>query len=172
MMGPDEIGVLSESITKTVEWRIENFSSYTTIEAGIKSPPFRVSDYSWCMIIYPNGVNEDYESFVSLYFDQDDTVKTNDVPFSIEVDFTLCLKTVHGEGLNKVEDTWWTNKNGWVGFEDFIKRTKLFEKKQELLPSDVLTIRCWAQVKDKMPDMGTSKYTVFLFLKLKLMIFK
>lgn len=163
----DEIGVLSESSTKTVEWRIENFSSYTETEAGFKSPPFRVSDYSWCMIIFPNGVSTEWKSFVSLYFNEDDTVKKNFVPAPIHVDLTYCVKTIRGEDLNKREDMWKINKNGWVGYENFIERAKLFKKKQELLPSDTLTIRCWAQVKDKMPDMVTSKCSIS-FSKIKI----
>lgn len=156
------IGALSESSTKAVEWRIKNFSSYTETAAGFKSPSFHVSDYSFCMIVFPNGVLQDFKSFVSLYFLDDDTVKENPVPYSLHADFTVSVKTIHCEELNKLEGTWMCNKDAWVGYGKFFERRKLFEKKQELLPSDTLTIVCWVQLVDKKSDMVTSKYSISL----------
>lgn len=152
----EEVGMLSDPNSTLVEWTISNVSTYLKKHVWLKSPDFHISNYFWYLIMVPNDAS--LKEFVGLYFCENEKCAPLS-PYKTYVDFTFGIKTVDDEIVNEYSFSWEQNKDGWVGLEKFIKKSDLFKKKQDLMPSDTLTVTCWAQIHgpDSFPDLFTSK---------------
>lgn len=135
-----QTGLVIELNTRAVEWTIENFSSYLDEKSShleilnLRSPDFRAYSYPWYIIMSLN--DPFYKGFVSLCLDPNyDICKCLEMcPDKSYIEVTFALKTIHGEIFNERDGS--GNVHGKYNFtciEDFIERSKLIEKKDELL---------------------------------------
>lgn len=123
------------------EWTISNFFSLLEdYDIIYKSPSFSFDGATWYLKIYPNGdINDDSFGYVDLELRR----KSSGPPYRLE--FSLSLKTLEG---NKEEEWQKTcifeaaNGNQSHGVACFIARSKILERKSELLPSGALTVVC------------------------------
>lgn len=134
----ETIGKVSSSSGElTVEWIIPNFLSL--LQKGFtyyNSDTFSFNGKSWFLRIYPNGDYEESVQYVSLFLK-----KASSTP-EIKQDFWLSLKNVNGKKEMETDHSHTFNNDSGFGSNHFISRSKLLERKQELLFADALTVIC------------------------------
>lgn len=120
------------------EWKIDNFFSLSE-ESGkpYNSPLFSFAGESWFLSVYPNGDPEDNSvGCIGVYLNRD----LSGSPI-INLTWTFGLKTVDGKKVHEKQCAYAFGEDdmGW-GSPVLLKRSTLFGRKSELVPSDILTI--------------------------------
>eukprot|EP00698_Gefionella_okellyi_P023395 TRINITY_DN7985_c0_g1_i1.p1 TRINITY_DN7985_c0_g1~~TRINITY_DN7985_c0_g1_i1.p1 ORF type:complete len:2097 (+),score=350.14 TRINITY_DN7985_c0_g1_i1:158-6448(+) len=121
--------------TGSVRWTVSNFSN--TADKSIKSPPFRAGCFSWCVLMYPHGFEEDFNG-ISLY------AQAMDLPVDVELTATYKLRI-----LNQLEDaehgerssthTYHFDSDNW-GWHKFLDSAILYNANVGFLVHDTLII--------------------------------
>lgn len=138
-----------------IEWKISNFPSLFGKNGNCYcSPSFRFADEYWHLKIYPNGQESNVSNgCVSFYLARRYPGR------SIRLKYVLGLKTVNGE-RDSEENCEYVFKETDKGFGlQCILRSKLFERRSELLPNDVLTVFCNLQYSNTAET--PSKYYIY-----------
>lgn len=136
------------------EWKLKDFFSLSAdVDDFYCSPSFHFVGASWFLKIFPNGQTK--ASLDDLYLD--DNAKTNgyidlylfyDSPgFPINLEYSLGIKSLNKEIEEYADNGIFRSMGGHSyvkghGCTNFIKRSKLLERKAELVPSDILSIVC------------------------------
>lgn len=124
-----------------VEWRIEDFFSFTDTLNGYFSPDFSLGGQEWGIRIYPNGgwSGGKPTGYTDLIFIRRFTGR------AIMQHISLSIKTVTGEKdhehFEKLFEGWGTRGLGQK-FLRFVSRSELLSRRSELVPNGVLTIVC------------------------------
>ncbi|UYV69890.1 SPOPL [Cordylochernes scorpioides] len=128
-------------------WTIDNFSCHNEAPGDyIKSSPFSSSEkdpLKWQLNIYPNGVWQELKEFSVIYLQLESTSK-NEVNTMFRCSVLNSSReeaNVHETHLRFLQDT----GRGWPRF---IKREFLFDKANDFLPDDQLTLYCEITVID------------------------
>uniref|UniRef100_A0A0N5CAB1 Speckle-type POZ protein-like (inferred by orthology to a human protein) n=1 Tax=Strongyloides papillosus TaxID=174720 RepID=A0A0N5CAB1_STREA len=130
-------------------WSIPNFSLRPEKTGElIRSPTFVIGSKErseWCLLIYPNGYEEDFKEFVSLYLCMETPNKT-------KVKYKFYILNDKGKRKNikdPMEPKDFDRDNFVVrGFPDFVKKYYLLDKSNGLLVNDKLTILCKVEIID------------------------
>lgn len=133
----DRMGEIQEELN--IEWRIEDFISLLEEKNKIyTSFTFTFASHSWCMRIYPNGREEQKSiGYIGLY------LRRNSFGPAIRMHFSLGLKTFDGERdpekhymhtFRKIDEG--------CGSIKLLSKSKLLQRKSDLLPADILTVFC------------------------------
>ncbi|OEL35590.1 MATH domain-containing protein [Dichanthelium oligosanthes] len=136
----DDCGPRPSELYGTFTWTIYNFSQIDDKE--LRSNSFDVGGYKWCMLIYPQGVDNASVN-LSLFL----CVANHDelLPgWSHFAQFTLCIVN-NDTTKSKYSDTlhrFWKKEYDW-GWKKFVELSKLPDG---FLVDDVLTIRAQVQV--------------------------
>lgn len=149
------IGEVNQILWKfVIQWKIKDIFSLSSKEDEFwLSPSFSFANTSWCLRIYPNGQSkaplndgqmEDSIGYIGIYL-----LKISSGP-PIHMNYLLGLKTVDKKIEFKFHQTYNFKEMGGFGRHKFISRSKLLEKKSELMPCDVLTLIC----KVKHPELA------------------
>lgn len=157
-----KIGEISKASGKVaLEWKIDNFFSYTEKNSEYFSSEFSILNLTWQISVRPNGKASDNSTgWVSLFLYRVD----NGVSKSI--DFSFGIKSKKQFIVNKGETTWQSDNEGW-GWPMFIEKSTLKQWKENVVPSGNLTIICSIIVKDEPEfDIEESEYKVLNVLKL------
>lgn len=133
----DRMGEVQEELN--IEWRIENFISL--VEEKDKfytSFSFSFAGHSWCMRIYPNGREEQKSvGYIGLY------LRRNSFGPGIKMHFSLGLKRFDGEKDPEKHCTHTFQKpDEGYGSIKLLSKSKLLQRKSDLLPADILTVFC------------------------------
>lgn len=143
-----------------VEWRIKEFLSLSSeIHQFYDSLEFSFSGACWCLRIYANGRTDSLaengsvvnsKGCVNLY------LRRVSYGPPINLDYSLGLKT-NDEKVNPERHFTYTfeETEGW-GRHGLIRRSKLLERKSELISSGVLTVVC--KIKYSKSTNISSKY--------------
>ncbi|XP_031231963.1 TD and POZ domain-containing protein 4-like [Mastomys coucha] len=128
-------------------WTISNFSfSIKEMGAYITSPMFS-SDandkVTWCLRVYPNGVDEENKGYLTLYLMLLSCEKS-----PVWAKFDVCILTVKGEKCNNAKSPCFYSilPNQVFGFPKFILRDFLLSQTESLLLNDRLTLLCKVSV--------------------------
>jgi len=125
-------------------------STKASIDVGLASPT------KWCLLLYPNGNQEDREGFVSLYLYRWDK-QTTPVPatFTFAILNSLCEKSFVVDVHEKKMFGHAAGNSKSLGAPKFVSREDLFDSTWGLLKEDTLTVVCemsvfTAEVTEKM----------------------
>lgn len=154
------MGTLGKLKTKLyeMEWTIRNFDSLSVEE---ESPFFPSKEAAWHMTIAPNGMREHNSvGYVGLYL-----IRIARNRFS-NLQVSFAIKTVDGKKYQETPyETLLCGKDCQIyGVPCFLPRAELFERKSELLPSNVLTILCTMKYSE--PNEVPGKFYFFFLLKI------
>jgi len=128
-------------------------STKATIDVGLPSPT------KWCLLLYPNGNQEDREGFVSLYLYRWDK-QTTPVPatFTFAILNSLAQKSFVVDVNEKKMFGHSAGNSKSLGAPKFVSRDDLFDSAWGLLQDDTLTVVCEMHVfTADSPDRHTSK---------------
>lgn len=121
------------------EWQIDDFFSLPEEDGETCfSPNFSIAGESWCFFINPNGKSAiNSVGYVGAYLQRNE-----DLPY-ISLVWSFGVKTSEGKKDKEMKFSHVFHEESLgYGFAKFLKRSELFEKKSELVPSDVLTLVC------------------------------
>lgn len=112
-------------------------STKATIDVGLPSPT------KWCLLLYPNGNQEDREGFVSLYLYRWDK-QTTPVPatFTFAILNSLREKSFVVDVNEKKMFGHSAGNSKSLGAPKFVSRDDLFDSAWGLLQEDTLTVVC------------------------------
>ena len=126
------------------EWKIKDFHSLST-ETGTHydSPLFYCSGIAWEIWIYPNSDEIEADGWIGLYLVRSST------GYPETLDFSMCFKSNNGKKDPSLSSTSTFDRKfrGW-GSVKFISRSKLLERKSDLMPSGILTVICTIKCKE------------------------
>jgi len=128
-------------------------STKASIDVGLPSPT------KWCLLLYPNGNQEDREGFVSLYLYRWDK-QTTPVPatFTFAILNSLAQKSFVVDVNEKKMFGHSAGNSKSLGAPKFVSRDDLFDSAWGLLQDDTLTVVCEMHVfTADAPDRHTSK---------------
>jgi len=128
-------------------------STKASIDVGLTSPT------KWCLLLYPNGNQEDREGFVSLYLYRWDK-QTTPVPatFTFAILNSLEQKSFVVDVNEKKMFGHSAGNSKSLGAPKFVSRDDLFDSAWGLLQDDTLTVVCEMHVfTAEPPDRHTSK---------------
>lgn len=131
-------GELSESYGAVIiEWRIPKFSSLSDKTGDYyNSPTFGFSGASFYIAIYPNGdIHDSSTGFVGLYLCRSDTGGKISIAFCLRI-----LADNKSDGKQFQDKSVFHGKGIGKGTAKIMLATTL--KQSEIIPNDVLTIRC------------------------------
>ena len=145
-----EVGEISGENSFKLEWKIDNFFSYSEEDIRLKSPDFLACTV-WYIQIAPNGLTKHSSNgHVSLYL-----YSRSELPKTVE--YRLGIKTVNNTiDYEKVDVHTFCNLGR--GYHWFLKRSDLLQRKSELVPSGSLTVACTVTGKNNVSDLDSSKY--------------
>ncbi|GFQ90306.1 TD and POZ domain-containing protein 3 [Trichonephila clavata] len=132
----------SENKCFTFTWKIENYS-YSWQENGecISSPVFVVNtigNSKWKLEIYPKGVNEAFQDFVSIFLIRE--VEDREICISFDVSFLATDDSV------LVRDIFVEKSFPYFadyGVNELVKHDEVLKtRRKDYLPGNVLTVRC------------------------------
>ena len=133
------IGEIKEFPRKLdVEWKMKNFFSPASDDEFFFSPSFSFDGETWCIQMYPNGDGDNNSiGYIDLFL-----FRHSDGP-PVNPEFYFALKSVSGK---KFQGSYhmhvFTNEHYKSGVFKFMSRSKLLEKRSELVPDDTLTVVC------------------------------
>uniref|UniRef100_A0A0K0F3J7 Speckle-type POZ protein-like (inferred by orthology to a human protein) n=1 Tax=Strongyloides venezuelensis TaxID=75913 RepID=A0A0K0F3J7_STRVS len=129
------------------KYTIENFSLRPE-KTGEKiiSPTFIIGDKErseWCLLVYPNGDEEDSKGFISVYLTllKPDKAKA-------KYKFSILNNKKEEENVKFVTESEDFVKDMGLGFPQFVKRDFLLNESNGLLNNNKLTIQCEAYISD------------------------
>ncbi|XP_021045396.1 TD and POZ domain-containing protein 4-like [Mus pahari] len=124
-------------------WTISNFSFFVEErEEYITSPVFSSEDndkMTWCLRVYPTGVDEENKDYVSLYL-----ILLSCEKSPVWAMFEVCILNGKGEKCNTKSIPSFSRilPHQPFGFEKFIIRHSFLSPAQVLTPDDKLTLLC------------------------------
>lgn len=122
-----------------IEWKIKNFFSLSRKNAVFYSSPlFSFAGGPWYLQIYPNGESDDEtDGYIDLLL-----CRENSNPPIIRK-FSFALKTMDGMKHQEKHLTCIFDESSMInGVYKFISRFELLERRNELVPADILTVVC------------------------------
>ncbi|CAL1291738.1 unnamed protein product [Larinioides sclopetarius] len=126
-----------------IEWRIVNFSNSLLPEGHVLESPISLAGNlyctRWALVIYPKG-RKDNTNFLPCYLKRDNKEKVG--PEILYVDFEFSLITFDGVKTFTKNSRDEFKRGACIGFSKYIKRQEIFCRKEFLLHSDTLTLRC------------------------------
>jgi hypothetical protein len=128
-------------------WTISNFSFFVEeTEEYITSPVFSLKDndkMTWCLRVYPTGVDEKNKDYVSLYL-----ILLSCEKGSVWAKFEVCILNAKGEKCNTERIPSFSRILQYqaLGFEKFIIRHTFLSLAQVLTPDDKFTVLCKVSV--------------------------
>ncbi|XP_021052422.1 TD and POZ domain-containing protein 4-like [Mus pahari] len=128
-------------------WTISNFSFFVEErEEYITSPVFSSEDndkMTWCLRVYPTGVDEENKDYVSLYL-----ILLSCEKSPVWAKFEICILDGKGEKRNTERISSFSRilPHQPFGFEKFIIRHSFLSPAQVLTPDDKLTLLCKVSV--------------------------
>lgn len=127
------VGSLQEAIEEmSVVWRIPDFFSLPDeVNSRYCSTAFQFLGKSWYLGMCPKE-----EGWIGVHLYS----KTICIPLTVA--FSISLNTVDGKKYNEFNFTHFFGKSTGYGSRALVRRSQLIEKKDMLVPSDVLTIFC------------------------------
>ncbi|RLM51052.1 BTB/POZ and MATH domain-containing protein 2-like [Panicum miliaceum] len=133
--------IVKDAITGSHLLHVEGYSRTKGVPNGrfIKSRPFKVGGFSWCVSYYPNGARPNLADCISVFLTLDETVAQT---VKAQAKFSL-LNQVSRTGPSHTLTTLlreYSNHACGYGFDDFIKRE--FLEKSEYLKDDSIKIKC------------------------------
>lgn len=134
-----KVGSISKTVQEmTIAWKIAGFFSLSdSVDSRYYSPPFRTLGESWYLVMFPNGESSRRnEGWISIYL----YIKQASCPLTIAC--SIGIKTAEGKQHQDSTFTYVFDGSRGQGFRTFLKRSKLVEKKDVLVPYDILTIIC------------------------------
>ncbi|XP_058805412.1 speckle-type POZ protein-like [Phymastichus coffea] len=127
----------------TFMWTINNFCAcHKKTGDALKSPIFSMgnnNELNWCIDLYPKGFDKSYENFISLFLKLESCDQ-----YVVKVKYKFCIlnsKRSKTHEMGSETDRLFTPGCDW-GFREFISRDTLFDKSNNLLPDNKLTIYC------------------------------
>ena len=128
-------------------WTISNFSfCMGAHQKSITSPVFSLEDndkMTWCLRVYPTGVDEKNKDYVSLYL-----ILLSCEKGSVWAKFEVCILNAKGEKCKteRIPSFSRIQPHQPFGFEKFITRDSFLSPAQVLTPDDKFTLLCKVSV--------------------------
>ncbi|XBI59362.1 hypothetical protein VPH35_040444 [Triticum aestivum] len=121
----------TETAQATVAFEIAGYSLHKGLGRGkyLRSPVFSIGGYDWCIQYYPDGKNEDYEGYVSVFLE----LLTKNAEATVHYDWMLVEPPLP---FNSQKSFW--------GIPKFFKTT--VENESFFLRNDCLVIECEVSV--------------------------
>ncbi|GBM74332.1 Protein roadkill [Araneus ventricosus] len=129
--------------THIIEWRIVNFSNCVLAEGEKLECPISAAgnlyNTHWVLWIYPKGKKEN-PNFLGCFLRRGDKEKVG--PETLHVEFEFSLVAFDGVKTFKKQACEEFKRKVCYGFPEYVKLEEIFCRKEFLLQSDTLTLRC------------------------------
>ncbi|KAG4092163.1 hypothetical protein H8356DRAFT_1278550 [Neocallimastix lanati (nom. inval.)] len=151
------------------EWRIGDWDK---LNDQAYSPEFMAAGHLWKILLYPNGISNNNNDYVSIFLTNLDIEEKMDSTIDVCVNFIISLRNYKNYSIYKTEPIsslkFYSLKNNQYGYSQFIKQTELFKSAQSssslpLIENSKTVISIYIQVynynkKDVLPLNINNKY--------------
>jgi len=113
------------------EWRIGDWDK---LNDQAYSPEFMAAGHLWKILLYPNGISNNNNDYVSIFLTNLDIEEKMDSTIDVCVNFIISLRNYKNYSIYKTEPIsslkFYSLKNNQYGYSQFIKQTELFKSAQ------------------------------------------